>query len=88
MTKFDISIILKMYFSLNPILKFLEGKIMAKTTMPHPGHGQHLCYLTNLGYQISNPKEYKALVKGSKYLCKICGRVAASEKNLCKPVKL
>ncbi|MHC4476550.1 MAG: hypothetical protein ACYTEL_12940 [Planctomycetota bacterium] len=61
---------------------------MAKTAMPHPGHGKHLCYLNNLGYQISNPKEYKQLVKGGKYLCKVCGRVALSQQNLCKPVKL
>ncbi len=56
--------------------------------MPHAGHNKHLCYLNNLGFQISNPKEYKALVKGGRFLCKICGRVAVSEKSLCKPVAL
>ena len=56
--------------------------------MPHAGHNKHLCYLNNLGYQISNPREYKALVKNAKFICKICGRVAASDKNLCKPVAL
>jgi hypothetical protein len=61
---------------------------MAKTVMPHPGHGKHLCYLNNLGFQISNAKEYKALVKDGKFYCKVCGRVAASKTNLCKPVKL
>jgi len=61
---------------------------MAKAKMPHPGHDKHLCYLNNLEFQISNPEEYKALVKNAKFLCKNCGRVAASEKNLCKPVKL
>ncbi len=61
---------------------------MAKAQMPHPGHDKHLCYLNNLGYQISNPKDYKAMVKNGKYLCKVCGRVAADKKNLCKPVKL
>ncbi|MGA2679477.1 MAG: hypothetical protein ABSF37_09295 [Sedimentisphaerales bacterium] len=61
---------------------------MAKTSMPHAGHNKHLCYLNNLGYQISNPKEYKTLVKNAKFICKICGRVAASDKNLCKPVVL
>jgi len=61
---------------------------MAGAKMPHPGHDKHLCYLNNIGYQISNPKEYKALVKGGKFVCRVCGRVAASEKNLCKPVKL
>jgi hypothetical protein len=44
--------------------------------------------LNNLGFQISNPKQYKALVKGAKYICKICGRVAVSDKNLCKPVAM
>jgi len=61
---------------------------MAKATMPHIGHDKHLCYLNNLGYQISNPKEFKSLVKDGQFMCGICGRVAASEKNLCKPVKL
>ena len=61
---------------------------MAKSNMPHSGHNKHLCYLNNLGYQISNPKEYKELVKNAKFVCKICGRVAASDKNLCKPVVL
>jgi len=61
---------------------------MARATMPHPAHGKHLCYLSNLGFLISNPKEYKALVRNGKFLCRICGRVAAHERNLCKPVKL
>ena len=61
---------------------------MAKATMPHIGHDKHMCYLNNLGYQISNPKEFKSLVSNGKFFCKVCGRVAASEKNLCKPVKL
>jgi hypothetical protein len=61
---------------------------MAKTNLPHAGHNKHLCYLNNLGYQISNPVEYKALVKNAKFVCKICGRVAASDKNLCKPMAL
>ncbi len=61
---------------------------MAKTEMPHPGHDKHLCYLNNLGFQISNPKEFKALVRDGRFMCKICGRVAADGKNLCKPVSL
>jgi hypothetical protein len=47
-----------------------------------------LCYLNNIGFQISNSKEYKELVRNAKFYCKVCGRAAASEKNLCKPVKL
>ncbi len=61
---------------------------MAKPKMPHPGHDKHLCYLNNLGYQVSNPDEYRQLVRDGKSFCKACGRVAANEKNLCKPVKL
>ncbi len=63
-------------------------RIMAKMELPHPGHDKHLCYLNNLGFQISNPEEYKELVREGKSMCKICGRVAANEKNLCKPVSL
>ena len=61
---------------------------MAKAQMPHPGHDKHLCYLNNLGFQISNPGDYKELVRDGKFVCKICGRVAAKEINLCKPAKL
>jgi len=61
---------------------------MAKPQMPHPGHDKHLCYLNNLGYQVSNANEYRQLVRDGKFFCKACGRVAANEKNLCKPVKL
>ncbi len=61
---------------------------MAKAKMPHPGHDKHLCYLNNLGFQISHPAEFKGLVRDGKFMCKVCGRVAVSDKNLCKPVKL
>lgn len=61
---------------------------MADTKMPHLGHEKHLCYLNNLDFQKSNAEEYKELVKEPQFLCKDCGRVAASEKNLCNPVKM
>lgn len=61
---------------------------MAKDKMPHPGHDKHLCYLNNIGAQLSNPEDYKALVKDAQYMCKVCGRAATNSKNLCKPVKL
>lgn len=61
---------------------------MAKVKMPHPGHDKHLCYLTNIGYQFSSPKDYKALVKNGKFYCRVCGRVAARGSSLCKPAKL
>jgi hypothetical protein len=61
---------------------------MAKAAMPHPAHNKHLCYLNNIGFQLSNPTEFKALVKNGKFYCRLCGRAAANEKNLCKPVKV
>ena len=61
---------------------------MAETKMPHDGHDKHLCYLNNLGFQISNAEDYKKLVRKGKYMCKVCGRVAADQKNLCQPVEL
>jgi hypothetical protein len=66
----------------------MEGIKMAKPAMPHEAHEKHLCYLSNIGFPQSNTKDYKELVKNAQYLCKACGRVAADEQNLCKPVKL
>jgi hypothetical protein len=61
---------------------------MAKVKMPHPGHAKHLCYLNNIGFQNSNSGDYKNLVRNPKFMCKICGRVAARKSSLCKPVGL
>jgi len=61
---------------------------MADIKMPHPSHEQHLCLLQNVGYLQSNLEEYKKLVKNAKFICKNCGRVAASDNNLCAPEKL
>lgn len=61
---------------------------MADAKMPHPGHDKHLCYLNNLHYQESNPEDFKELIRDPKFYCANCGRAAANEKNLCKPVKL
>lgn len=61
---------------------------MSDVKQPHPGHDKHLCYLSNLRFQDSNPEDYKALIKSAQYFCKNCGRAAASANNLCKPVKL
>lgn len=61
---------------------------MSKVQMPHPGHDKHLCYLKNMGFLTSNPDDYKMLVRGGKFICQNCGRVAADAKNLCKPESL
>jgi hypothetical protein len=61
---------------------------MGDVKMPHPGHEEHLCYLQNIGFLIKNWDDYKNLIKNPKYICKACGRVAASDKNLCAPEEL
>jgi hypothetical protein len=61
---------------------------MAEIKMPHAGHEKHLCLLQNVGYLRDKLEDYKKLVKNPDYVCQICGRAAASDKNLCGPVKL
>ena len=56
--------------------------------MPHAGHDEHLCYLTNLGFIVESPQDYMKLIRDAKYMCKQCGRSANSPDNLCKPIKL
>lgn len=61
---------------------------MANIEMPHEEHEKHLCYLNNLGYQLSHPTEYNNMVRDGKFVCQICGRVAGKKENLCKPAEL
>lgn len=61
---------------------------MAEVKMPHPGHEKHLCLLQNTGYVQDNLAGYKNLVRNAKFVCKNCGRAAASDKNLCAPEAL
>ena len=56
--------------------------------MPHSGHKKHLCYLVNVGFQTSRPKDYLMLVKDPMFICKKCGRAAKDARNLCSPRKL
>ena len=52
---------------------------------PHLGHSKHLCHLAESGADLD---EYKGLVQNAKFVCKVCGRAAAKEENLCAPVPL
>jgi hypothetical protein len=61
---------------------------MTQPGLPHPGHNKHLCYLTNLHFHQTHWPEYKKLVEGAQYVCKLCGRSAADKDRLCRPVKL
>ena len=56
--------------------------------MPHWGHEEHLCLLENIGYLRVALEDYKQMVKGPKFICKQCGRVAGDKRNLCEPEKL
>jgi hypothetical protein len=51
----------------------------------HVDHDKHLCSLVAEGMELA---DYKELVRNPKYICRICGRAAANEKNLCDPVAL
>jgi hypothetical protein len=53
--------------------------------MPHPNHEQHLCYLSSSGYLEQFPEAWRELVRKGRYLCRSCGRVAASKESLCLP---
>ena len=59
-----------------------------------PAHEQHLCWIAT---QIVKPQdstrrpsveELEALSRNAQFRCEWCGRVAANERNLCKPVRL
>ena len=54
-------------------------------TSPHLGHTNHLCEMVKRGDDV---EAYKALVKSVKFMCEICGRVAAKAENLCEPISL
>jgi hypothetical protein len=53
---------------------------------PHIGHRQHLCDMVDRG-DVSID-QFKELVKDAKFVCKVCGRAAAKEANLCDPIAL
>ncbi|MGA2171822.1 MAG: hypothetical protein ABSG82_02250 [Sedimentisphaerales bacterium] len=51
-------------------------------------HNEHLCYIISQGFNLSDKREYGSLVENPQFRCEHCGRVAGSDKNLCKPRKL
>jgi len=60
----------------------------AAVSMPHAGHEHHLCFFQNIGILRDQMKEYKKLIRDAKYVCKNCGRSAASRENLCFPEEI
>lgn len=48
-------------------------------------HHNHLCAVHKAN---GVNDDYKALVKGGKFVCKGCGRVAVDEKSICAPEPL
>lgn len=51
-------------------------------------HQKHLCHLHSTDLHKTKPQQYAQLVKDPKFVCKSCGRVAASKHNLCEPIPL
>ena len=47
-----------------------------------------LCDLVNSGFADERFKEYRKLVRYSKWVCKDCGRTARKRVNLCNPKRL
>ena len=57
-------------------------------TCQNADHQKHLCQLHASGLHKNKPDQYAHLVKEPKFVCKSCGRVAASKENLCEPILL
>ena len=65
-----------------------EEKIQSNADCENSGHEKHLCYLMFEGFHLQNPEQYKSIVQNAEFRCQNCGRTAASEENLCSPIKL
>ena len=65
-----------------------------KTRCESASHEQHLCWIATQIVRsqdrASRPsvEEVEALSRNAQFRCEWCGRVAAKERNLCKPVEL
>ena len=53
--------------------------------LPHIGHEKHLCKIWADTYDVDQVKD---IVKNAQYICKVCGRVAAKQENLCDPTSI
>jgi hypothetical protein len=53
--------------------------------VPHHGHEVHLCKIWADTYDIDVIKDK---VRNPNFICRVCGRVAAIEKNICDPAPL
>ena len=51
-------------------------------------HGKHLCYFISQGFHFTDKDEYMAMIENPQFMCMHCGRVAHSDKNLCRPIKV
>jgi len=65
-----------------------EENIQGNPECKSESHNQHLCYFVSQGFHLSDKEEYKSMVEDPHFKCTHCGRVAKSDKNLCKPDKL
>lgn len=53
--------------------------------LPHQGHEVHLCKIWSDTYDIDVVRD---IVRNPNFICKVCGRVAANEENICDPAPL
>jgi hypothetical protein len=51
----------------------------------HYGHEAHLCMAEATGFVKNHLEAYKNYVRNPEFVCKDCGRAAASKDNLCDP---
>ena len=65
-----------------------EENVTYNTECQSASHTQHLYYMVSQGFHLSDKEDYEALVKDPKFKCEHCGRVANSDKSLCKPLAL
>lgn len=58
---------------------------MINFEITHQGHEVHLCKIWSDTYDIDVVND---IVRNPNFICKVCGRVAANEENICDPAPL